>query len=217
MLFGKKSIPRHLRSQIDAALAREGVVARDAAEAVNILVNLYHGYRNAYEGSGAATGGPDPAADNSDPGDKGGSDTEIIYRPVYDFDGLMSHPKIIHNHDFMRDPAFVDAYRAGVDALQHDHRMYWRLHVALYFATRGLKLEGDFVECGVWRGFLSAAIAKYTNWASVPKTFYLFDTFEGLAEDKLTDAERSNPEKIAHLNRHFADSFGAARSQGRGR
>jgi len=38
-----------VRAQIDAALARESLTFADDGEAVNALVNAYHGYKNAYE------------------------------------------------------------------------------------------------------------------------------------------------------------------------
>jgi O-methyltransferase len=38
-------------------------------------------------------------------------------------------------------------------------------------------LEGDYVECGVWRGGMSAAIAEILDKS---KTVHLFDSFEGL-------------------------------------
>jgi hypothetical protein len=206
-------IPRNLRGQIDAALSREGLSFDDDAAAVNALVNAYHGYKNSYEKLQQGSPLPAPAAvDTAAPTPGAEAPGEPYYRPIFDFDGLRNDPQVIHNHDFMRDRAYIAAYGAGVDALKLDHKMYWRLHVVLYLASRGLKLEGDFVECGVWRGFLAAAIARYTNWDTVPKTFYLFDTFEGLAEDRLTAEERANTEKITHLNKHFADSFGAAQA-----
>lgn len=185
-----------LRQQIDNALARDGIKPESDADAVNALVNAYHGYKSAYEtvSSRPAASSPEEAA--------GG----------FHYDGLHSDPKVIHNHDFMKDPRYIAAYKAGTDALQLDHKMYWRLHTVLYFANRGLELEGDFVECGVWRGFLAAAIANYVKWERIPKKFYLFDTFEGLAEDRLTPGERANTQKVAHLNSYFKDSFRAAQA-----
>jgi hypothetical protein len=38
-------------------------------------------------------------------------------------------------------------------------------------------VEGDFVECGVWRGGMSAAIAEVLG---KDRTVHLFDSFEGL-------------------------------------
>jgi O-methyltransferase len=47
-------------------------------------------------------------------------------------------------------------------------------------ATHALRVPGDFVECGVWRGFCSAVLADYLDFDRVEKTFYLYDTFAGI-------------------------------------
>jgi hypothetical protein len=113
-----------------------------------------------------------------------------LYTPVYNYDGLRNDPKIIHNHDFMRDPRFMRAYRRAVSSagVEYQH-YYWRVHVALWCASLGLSLEGDFVECGVYRGLLSTSIMSYFDWNTINRKFFLFDTFEGVDERQLTDAE----------------------------
>ena len=95
---------------------------------------------------------------------------------VYDQDGL----RTIHNHDFKRQPAFAAAYNRGVKATGADYNWHWRVHVGLWAARVAAKLPGDFVECGVNRGFLSSSIMHYLDWNSRNKTFYLLDTFGGL-------------------------------------
>jgi hypothetical protein len=135
------------------------------------------------------------------------SDSGEIYTPVFDYDGLHNDPKVIHNHDFMRDPRYVKAFRAGQAALGHDHKMFWRLHTALWCAQQASRLDGDFVECGVWRGFLSTAIMNYLDWDRMTKTFYLFDTWDGLHEAYLTEGEKANSSKVEHLNRHFRGMY----------
>jgi hypothetical protein len=134
--------------------------------------------------------------------------TETLYAPVFHHDGLWTDPAVIHNHDFMRDPDYVKAYEAGTAALGHEHRMYWRLHVALWCANHASKLPGDFAECGVWRGFLTTAILTALDWEPLGKTFYLFDTFDGLRESHLTAGERANRQKLDHLNGYFRDTYG---------
>lgn len=133
--------------------------------------------------------------------------SSVIYTPVYDYDGLRTDPAVIHNHDFMRDERYIKAMAAGSEALGHDHKMYWRLHVALWAASRATRLAGDFVECGVWRGFLSTAIMTYLDWNNLTQRFYLFDTFEGLIPELLSDKERQNTDKVRHLNSYFKDTF----------
>jgi len=82
----------------------------------------------------------------------------------------------------MLDPNFSKAYERGVLACGQDYRWHWRVHVGLWAAYSASKLKGDFVECGVNRGFLSSAIMEYLNWDSLNKTFYLMDTFSGIDE-----------------------------------
>ncbi len=134
------------------------------------------------------------------------------HTPLFSYDGLMSDPKVIYNHDFMLDPRYVKAARAGENALEHDHKMYWRLHVALWCASMAARLPGDFVECGVWRGYLSCAILNYIPWPIEGKRFFLFDTYEGLAESHLTEIEKANTDKFKHLNAYFENQYDIAKA-----
>jgi hypothetical protein len=107
-------------------------------------------------------------------------------------DGLLSR----HNRDFLEDPDFVRAYKRGVEA-SGDLRWRWRVHIGLWAASTAARLPGDFVECGVNRGFLSTAIMEYLDWSRVGKQFWLLDTFAGidlsqLQGDELVAARKRN-------------------------
>jgi len=106
---------------------------------------------------------------------------------AYDQDGLRS----IHNHDFMLDPEFTRAYRRGAAAAGTEYNWHWRVHVALWAAFMATKLEGDFVECGVNRGFMSSAIMDYLNWNRLSRTFFLLDTFQGIDARYVSASERA--------------------------
>lgn len=70
--------------------------------------------------------------------------------------------------------------------MTYDRGLIATIDACRYAAERGI--EGDFVECGVWRGgnaILAAAIFKRYG---VRKRVYLFDTFQGMTEP--TDADR---------------------------
>lgn len=94
---------------------------------------------------------------------------------AYDQDGLRS----IHIHEFMKEASFCKAYERGCRAAS-DYHWHWRVHIGLWAAFTASKLAGDFVECGVNRGFLSSAIMEFLDWDSLNRTFYLLDTFEGV-------------------------------------
>jgi len=107
---------------------------------------------------------------------------------VYAQDGLVS----VHSHTFIRDPLFIKAYARGVQAIGgvDTYQWHWRIHIGLWVANVASRLEGDFVECGVNKGFLSSAIMEYLDWNSLDRDFYLLDTFAGLDERFVSGSER---------------------------
>jgi len=52
--------------------------------------------------------------------------------------------------------------------------------------TKNQKLEGDFVECGVWRGGNILLFKLLNDFYNLDKTIYAYDTFDGM----------TNPEEI---------------------
>jgi hypothetical protein len=97
-------------------------------------------------------------------------------RGRYAEDGLYTW----HSDQFRRDPAFRAAYQRGVQAGRGvDPGFEWRVHIALWAARTGLRVAGDFVECGVNAGFLSSAIMAGLQWNTTGRRFYLIDTFAG--------------------------------------
>lgn len=105
---------------------------------------------------------------------------------TYNQDGLAT----MHNCDFMRDPHFVESYRRGKQTGSWgDCDVHWRAYVACWAANQGKRLEGDFVECGVNKGGLASTVMHYVNFETLPKKFYLLDTFCGLEGKYLTKQE----------------------------
>lgn len=90
---------------------------------------------------------------------------------------------------------------AGLDLRRHDRALdhYRRLYrkyelftmvpeqsfvANLELCARFTAIDGDYVECGVWRGGVSAGIAEILGRQ---RTFHLFDSFEGLPPAKEID------------------------------
>jgi hypothetical protein len=126
---------------------------------------------------------------------------------VYDQDGLRS----VHNHEFMDDPSFRRAYERGVRATGRDYEWHWRVHVGLWVASCASRLAGDFVECGVNRGFLSSAIMDYLKWDSLGKQFYLLDTFKGI-DERFVSAEDRAAGAIEKNRKNLENGFYTSRS-----
>jgi Macrocin-O-methyltransferase (TylF) len=107
---------------------------------------------------------------------------------VYDQDGLRS----VHNHEFRLRQRFQKAYQRGVRAVGEDYHWHWRVHVALWAAQAAALLDGDFIECGVNRGFMSSAIMDYLDWNELDRRFFLLDTFSGIDLRYVTEEERAD-------------------------
>jgi len=111
------------------------------------------------------------------------------------------------NLSFLSEPAFVAAWgRASQLGLESWERsvpdIRWRAHVAIWCASNALRVAGDFVECGVHTGLLSVTVCEALEFAAVPKTFWLFDTWSGIPVETLSGKER---ERAAGFN---ASRFG---------
>lgn len=51
-------------------------------------------------------------------------------------------------------------------------------------------IPGDFVECGVWKGGSSAAIAKtLVHLQATDRTLWMYDTFDGMSEPTAADVD----------------------------
>lgn len=117
---------------------------------------------------------------------------------IYDQDGL----KTINNHDFITATEFAKAYDRGLKATRNkDYKWHWRVHIGLWAARYASSLEGDFVECGVNRGFQASAIMEALSWNKLDKNYYLIDTYEGIDLALVTEEEKNSgiAEKNAKL------------------
>lgn len=101
---------------------------------------------------------------------------------TYAEDGLCT----MHLADFLHDPAFQKAYAAAkATGAWPEGDLRWRVYTALWAARQAWKLEGDFVECGVYRGGLATAILTDLDWQAAPqRSFYLLDTFHGFPPEQ---------------------------------
>jgi len=114
----------------------------------------------------------------------------------YESDGLRVLQRSL---DALDEPRFREAYRQGMDSghkicraqgSKTDINIDWRVYTCCWAAQYATRLAGDFVECGVNTGIISLAVCHYVNFASLEKKFYLFDTYEGIPVELMSDGER---------------------------
>jgi hypothetical protein len=112
---------------------------------------------------------------------------------------------------FLSDPKFRNAYDAIHGSHQYDQysspqTISWRLHTLVWAAQHGLTLEGDFVECGVFKGDMSWVISKNVDIAAHNKNFYLYDTFTGFSDKYSSENDfPDNPGFFNVAQTHYSD------------
>lgn len=128
---------------------------------------------------------------------------ELVAGPLtYNQDGLAS----THNCDFMKDKLFMESYALGKRTGSWGAAdIPWRAFVCCWAANKAKHLAGDFVECGVNKGGYSRAIMHYIDFPSLHKKFHLLDTFEGLSEKYITEAEKKEGVKPGGYEECYAE------------
>lgn len=95
----------------------------------------------------------------------------------------------------------------ALDKVYQQFKEYTMIHPEVYKENLRLALQlpasipGDVVECGVWRGGMSAGIATLLGNS---RKYYLFDSFEGLPPAKEIDGESA---KAWQENKEAPDYF----------
>ncbi len=106
-----------------------------------------------------------------------------------------------HNTDFIHEKKFAESYalckQLGGKLLEN-YDIQWRVHVLCWAAQHAAKLEGDFVDCGVYTGFCARAIVNYVDFKSLNKKYYLMDTFQGLDERYSNEYELQRNKKLGY-------------------
>lgn len=113
---------------------------------------------------------------------------EVRLFPTYNEDGIITD----HNCDFIRDRRFAGAYDLVIREGLTIGGARWRAHVSCWVGNWCKSLDGDFVECGVNKGYQSRLVMEYTGFRSLSKKFYLLDTFEGLVEEYASEKEKAD-------------------------
>ena len=110
-----------------------------------------------------------------------------IFGRVHAADNLITFDRSV---GFVQDPSFAAAMKRNAQTAQ-EQSLAWRVHTLCWAAEQALHREGDFLECGVWKGFSFGVVTQYLNWSSIPKNLYLYDTFTGIPE-AYNSEKRSN-------------------------
>jgi O-methyltransferase len=95
---------------------------------------------------------------------------------------------------WLKDPAFIadDKFMAlaaedAEIAPSGVANWHWNLQTVLWAAKQVRDLPGDFVELGVYKGHTTRFLARYLDFQTWPKRWWLYDTFDGVPEDQIDE------------------------------
>ncbi len=89
--------------------------------------------------------------------------------------------------DISRDLLFVSLYNRCKDFTMTSVERMYSLYISLNYIIEN-KIEGDFAECGVWKGGSSMLMALFLKEKGITdRRIILYDTFEGMSEPSNLD------------------------------
>jgi hypothetical protein len=81
------------------------------------------------------------------------------------------------NLSFLSDASFMRAVESHART-KDEKGVIWRTYILCWAAKRALSIDGDFVECGCYKGVTARIVADYVGFGAVDRHFYLYDLFE---------------------------------------
>lgn len=133
----------------------------------------------------------------------------IFRRNRYQYTALYADDQIItrHNCDFINSPQFANSFRFATELAGRGMHP-WSAYLLQWCARQAVAVPGDIVECGTARGFAAAIAISSVDVVRLQKHVYLFDSWQGLAVDALTENERlMYGRNLAEFNARFTGYF----------
>jgi O-methyltransferase len=95
-------------------------------------------------------------------------------RGVFTGDNLVTFSK---NLSFLSDRPFMDAIARHAET-EIERSIIWRTAILVWAARNGLRREGDFVECGCYRGTSARIVCDALDLGATGRGYWLYDLFE---------------------------------------
>ena len=105
------------------------------------------------------------------------------------------------NLSFLEDTTFM----ASVSRHFDKPNCLWRVAVVTWAAKQGLRLEGDFVECGTYKGGTAHVVCDTLELHRHDKRFWLYDVFDWSPQDKHVHFEGLEAGLHDTVKQRFAD------------
>lgn len=130
---------------------------------------------------------------------------------IYAGDNLLTYQR---NLSFMDDEPFMRAWRKHATTAE-EKAILWRTSILLGGVRNGLKLQGDFVECGCYKGTTARILCDAAKLGDSGKRFFLYDLFEHDASMEHHAMPEHSKQLYQSVRDRFADLPNVVVKQGR--
>jgi len=104
-----------------------------------------------------------------------------------------------YSADILRDIEFASIHGKSREYTMVNKERSFALYEAVEYISRN-NIEGDIVECGVWRGGQTMIMARtLLKENDKNRKIWLYDTYEGMSEPTNDDVKISNQERAQNL------------------
>ena len=101
--------------------------------------------------------------------------TEKLMCGVHFADNFMTWGR---NNSMLDDGPFMAAWKDNLGGDLSSQAIVWRRYILACAAYHAVQLDGDFVECGCYKGTAVKTVADYLGGKEFPKEFWAYDLFE---------------------------------------
>jgi len=108
------------------------------------------------------------------------------------------------NNSMLEDAPFVQAWQGSTES-DSDITIIWRRYVLACAAYHAVHLDGDFVECGCYRGVGIKTVVDYLGGTAFPRKFWGYDLFQHTADMAHPAMPAHGPTLADTVRAKFAD------------
>jgi hypothetical protein len=131
-------------------------------------------------------------------------------RGIFAADNLITWGKSV---GWVEDQDFVQAFNTHAkDAVERT--IAWRTVTLAWAARQALRVEGDFVECGCYKGTTAHIIYDVAKLAGSDRRFFLYDLFDGAEGIALHAMVEHGPQLETQVRARFAGLENVVITQG---
>ncbi len=115
---------------------------------------------------------------------------------------------------FLDDRELMDAFLRNA-ATVAERGALWRIVTLAWAARTALRVEGDFVECGCYKGNSARIISEIVGFVDLPRHYYLYDLFQHDASMPHHSMQEHSETLADQVRARFADMPNVTITQGR--